>query len=78
VHQIVQRDIKPSNILMCPSDSARVRLIDFGIGRHLGAHVVTRPKKLYDPVAGWWCVVGTLGYRSQNAHDGVGKLLCVV
>lgn len=32
-HGIIHRDVKTSNVLLCPTDLTRVRLIDFGISK---------------------------------------------
>jgi serine/threonine protein kinase len=73
LHNIIHRDIKPENILTCPSNPAHVRLIDFGIARHLGTDMITAPKKLYNPVEDNRPIIGSLQWCSLNAHSGYGR-----
>jgi serine/threonine protein kinase len=69
-HQIIHRDIKAANILLCASDPSRLRLIDFGLARHLGADMKTAPKKLFKENK---TILGTLSWCSQHMHEGFGE-----
>ena len=55
---VVHRDIKPDNIMLGPSDSARV--LDFGIARQAGALTLTVPGGF----------VGSLAYASPEHAEG--------
>ncbi|KAF7329573.1 Kinase-like protein [Mycena kentingensis (nom. inval.)] len=59
---VVHRDVKPSNILLCPTDPSAVRLVDYGCSSLID---VVRPR---DPRAA--AIVGTLRYCSIGVHDG--------
>ncbi len=39
---VVHRDVKPSNVMVDPQDGDRVKVMDFGIARLLGAQHITR------------------------------------
>jgi serine/threonine protein kinase len=39
---VVHRDVKPSNIMVDPSDNDRVQMMDFGIARMMGTQHITR------------------------------------
>jgi hypothetical protein len=58
---VVHRDIKPSNLLLPSGDIERVKVVDFGIARIVGAsRVVTRTGR----------VIGTLSYLAPEQARG--------
>ena len=55
---IVHRDVKPDNVFVCQSKSARggalVKLLDFGVAKALTAPRAATPASIVVGTAGWW------------------------
>ncbi|TFK91771.1 kinase-like protein [Polyporus arcularius HHB13444] len=69
-HGVVHRDINPANILLCPSDPSRIRLIDYGITRVLRPCSQESVRRFN--ASGQPLLVGTPDWCSLRVHDGYG------
>lgn len=61
---IVHRDIKPSNLFLLDGDINNVKLLDFGIARHLAAQALTKSG----------VIIGTPEYMSPEQARGNAKI----
>ena len=67
---LIHRDLKPANIMLDQTDGDRVKIIDFGIAKVLGAREGEAPK------TGTGMVLGTVRYMApeQLQQDGLDSL----
>ncbi|CCA69722.1 probable casein kinase-1 hhp1 [Serendipita indica DSM 11827] len=64
-HGIVNRDVKPGNILRVPNDPSRIKITDFNISKFFSRGPPTK----FDPSTR--SVVGSLNWASLNSHNGL-------
>ena len=66
---VVHRDVKPENVMITGSGSApagRVKLLDFGIARHLFASVRPLDQEAASTLTDEGAILGTVGYMSDR------------
>ena len=63
---IIHRDLKHSNVLVCPTDNPTPKVIDFGLAKAIGHQQSLTDKTMFTEVG---CVVGTLQYMSPEQAE---------
>jgi TolB-like protein/Flp pilus assembly protein TadD len=64
---VIHRDVKPSNLLV--TTQGRIKVLDFGLGRHVGSHIMDRTTESYQPSAAG-TLAGTLAYMAPEQLRG--------
>ena len=64
---VIHRDVKPSNILV--TAQGRLKILDFGLGKQVGAQLVDRTTESYEPPSDS-VVAGTLAYMAPEQLRG--------
>ncbi len=65
---IVNRDIKPENLL-CALDNSTIKIVDFGMSKPFSHG---QPSK-YEPLKDRKPIIGSLYWASLHSHNGVGQ-----
>jgi serine/threonine protein kinase/Tfp pilus assembly protein PilF len=65
---VVHRDVKPSNILV--TAQGRIKVLDFGLGRHVGPQITDRTTESYQPASDAGVLAGTLAYMAPEQLRG--------
>jgi eukaryotic-like serine/threonine-protein kinase len=65
---VIHRDVKPSNILV--TAQGRIKILDFGLGKQVGAQLVDRTTESYEPPSDAGVVAGTLAYMAPEQLRG--------